>query len=51
MLLPSKSIIYYKPRPASKASLVARQLIFEGGYDLQNTLKQQLKLINQVVRG
>ena len=34
-----------------KLGLVARQLIFEGGYDLQNTLKQQLKLINQVVRG
>ena len=34
-----------------KLGLVARQLIFEGGYDLQNTLKQQLKLITQVVRG
>ena len=29
----------------------ARRLILEGGYDLQNALKQQVELINQAVRG
>ena len=29
----------------------ARQLVLEGGYDLQNALKNQVELINQVVRG
>ena len=29
----------------------ARELILEGGYDLQNSLKQQVRLIDQVVRG
>ena len=29
----------------------ARQLVLEGGYDLQNALKKQVELINQVVRG
>jgi glycosyltransferase involved in cell wall biosynthesis len=29
----------------------ARQHILEGGYDLQNALKQQVNLINQVIRG
>ena len=28
----------------------ARQRILEGGYDLQNALKQQMQLLNQVVR-
>ena len=29
----------------------ARQRILEGCYDLQNALKQQLQLLNQVLRG
>ena len=29
----------------------ARQRILEGGYDLQNALKQQVQLLNQVIRG
>ena len=29
----------------------ARQHIFEGGYDLENALKQQAQLLNHVIRG
>ena len=29
----------------------ARQHILEGGYDLQNALKKQVQLINEVMRG
>ena len=29
----------------------AHQRILEGGYDLQHTLKQQLQLLDQVIRG
>jgi glycosyltransferase involved in cell wall biosynthesis len=29
----------------------ARQHILEGGYDLQHALKQQVQLLNQVMRG
>ena len=29
----------------------ARQRIFEGGYDLNNALKQQVQLLNQVIYG
>ena len=29
----------------------ARKLIFDGGYDLDNSLKQQVLLLNQVIRG
>ena len=29
----------------------ARQRIIEGGYDLENSLKQQVQLLNQVIRG
>ena len=29
----------------------ARQFIFEGGYDLRNALRQQVQLLNEVVRG
>ena len=29
----------------------ARKRIMESGYDLKNTLKQQVQLVNQVMRG
>ena len=29
----------------------ARERILEGGYDLNNALKQQVQLLNQVIRG
>ena len=34
-----------------RMGLSAHQRIFEGGYDLQNALKQQMELLNQVLRG
>ena len=34
-----------------KLGQCANERIFEGGFDLQNTLKQQLKLLDQVIRG
>ena len=35
----------------NKLGKSARQRILEGGYDLQNALKQQLQLLDQVMRG
>ena len=29
----------------------ARERILDGGYDLKTTLKQQMELLNQVIRG
>ena len=34
-----------------KLGQCANQQILEGGYDLPNTLKQQLQLLDQVIRG
>ena len=52
MPLPSKLIIYCKiHEQRQRLGQNARQRILEGGYDLQNALKQQMQLLNQVVRG
>ena len=39
------------PEQRQKLGQRARQRILEGGYDIKNCLKQQVELLNQVIRG
>ena len=39
------------PEQRQKLGKLARQRILQGGYDLNNSLKQQVQLLNHVVRG